>query len=286
MMNKTHSFAILGFTAIVWLVGAVATFSMARADEIASPWQLGHQSKARLVAGAARDAASGERLAGVEITMAKNWKTYWRTPGDAGGVPPGFDWSGSENIAQVEVLYPAPRRLVDKGGETIGYKGGVTFPVRVVPKEGSKPVRLVLVLTYGICLDICIPAETNLTLDVPAGDLPAPPPNVIAALAEVPRAAADRRTGDPKLEVLRPDAKGIAFDVSFSAAASAVDAFVEGPEGIGLSMPRRDGAPRDGRQRFIVEATADEVSQLKGKPLIVTLTAQDAAVEYRVPLAQ
>ena len=72
--------------------------------EIASEWVTVQASKVRLVAGW----RGTEVIAGVELQLGDGWKTYWRSPGDAGGVPPFFDWSGSENVKDTAVLYPAP----------------------------------------------------------------------------------------------------------------------------------------------------------------------------------
>src|SRR5436309_312013 len=80
---------------------------------------------------------AGNGIAGVELQLPEGWKTYWRTPGDAGGVPPTFDWSKSDNLASVKVLYPAPKRFSDRAGDTVGYKGTVVFPVEVIPKDAS-----------------------------------------------------------------------------------------------------------------------------------------------------
>ncbi len=91
------------------------------AAEIASPWVDGHSSRVRLVGGAS--------LVGIEIELPEGWKTYWRTPGEAGGVPPAFDWSGSKNLASAQVLYPAPKRFSDSSGDTVGYKGTIVLPV-------------------------------------------------------------------------------------------------------------------------------------------------------------
>ena len=51
--------------------------------------------------------ANGTHYAALEIMLAPGWKTYWRTPGDA-GIPPQFNWSGSENLSAVGVSYPVP----------------------------------------------------------------------------------------------------------------------------------------------------------------------------------
>ena len=53
--------------------------------------------------------------AGIEIKLQPGWKTYWRYPGDS-GVPPRFDFSGSENLKTAKVLYPAPHLFTDEAG--------------------------------------------------------------------------------------------------------------------------------------------------------------------------
>ena len=70
---------------------------------------------------------------GIHITMQQGWKTYWRVPGD-GGVPPSFDWSGSENVEAVKVMMPLPHRFTDENGEGIGYKTERDFPGRCEAK--------------------------------------------------------------------------------------------------------------------------------------------------------
>ena len=80
-----------------------ATVSQA-ADE--SPWSEDVRSASRIVAGSGKS-GDAQLRAGIEIKMQPGWKTYWRYPGDS-GVPPHFDFSGSENLKTATVLYPAP----------------------------------------------------------------------------------------------------------------------------------------------------------------------------------
>jgi len=103
---------------------------------------------------------------GLLISMQHGWKTYWRVPGD-GGVPPQFDWTGSENLETANVLMPVPHRFADENGEGIGYKSEVVFPVDVTPKDLSRPVMLALKMFYAVCNDICVPvqAEVKFRLD-------------------------------------------------------------------------------------------------------------------------
>ena len=63
------------------------------------------------------------------------------------GVPPHFDFSGSENLKKADVLYPAPHLFTDETGQSLGYKDTVIFPVVVSPQQatnrsGSREGRL------------------------------------------------------------------------------------------------------------------------------------------------
>ena len=104
---------------------------------------------------------------GIYITMQKGWKTYWRVPGD-GGVPPSFDWSGSQNVAATQVMMPLPHRFVDENGEGIGYKTEVVFPVDVKPIDPDRPVSLSLNMFYAVCNDICVPVQAQVKLEIDA----------------------------------------------------------------------------------------------------------------------
>ena len=118
---------------------ATAAWSQA-AEPASTDWHQGFNNRARLLAGrAVRDGRQG-LYAGVEIEMPNGWDTYWRSPGEAGGVAPEFDWKGSENLESAHVLYPAPRRLRTKAGDVVGYTDRVVFPVSVTPKDAGKPI--------------------------------------------------------------------------------------------------------------------------------------------------
>lgn len=127
--------------------------------------------------------ADGSHIAGLEMRLAKGWKTYWRTPGDA-GVPPVFNWSGSDNVASVDVIWPRPEVFYQNGMRSIGYSDRVVLPLRVQP-SASGAVRLDGELQIGICSDICVPL--SLTLDdvvLPGGG--SRDPSIAAALADRP----------------------------------------------------------------------------------------------------
>ena len=158
----------------------------------ATAWETVPHGAARLIAGAAHEAADGVWLrAGVEISLAPGWHTYWRYPG-ASGVPPSFEFAGSENVKSVTVLWPAPVVFADgAGSRSIGYVEHVVFPLRVVARDASKPALLHVDLRYAICRELCQPAEATLTLVLSAVVDPSASEAVLAAAeARVPRPVA------------------------------------------------------------------------------------------------
>src|SRR5215213_8372431 len=102
------------------LGGAVLCFTLvgAAVAQDASQWDGDARAAVRLI-GAARMNVDTMR-AGLQIKLGPGWKTYWRYPGDS-GVPPRFDFSRSENLGELSVLWPAPHRFTDDGGTSIGY---------------------------------------------------------------------------------------------------------------------------------------------------------------------
>src|SRR5438128_3775905 len=116
-------------------VGAASLVSGARAQD-SSQWQKDSHSAVRLVAGS----RSGPvMLGGIAIQLQPGWHTYWRNPGDS-GVPPRFDFSKSENLDTVTILWPAPKKFEDgAGGLSLGYVKQVVLPMRVIAKDPGKP---------------------------------------------------------------------------------------------------------------------------------------------------
>src|SRR3954452_13065139 len=140
MLPKMHVRTVAILTAN--LVAMMTLSLAARADDGASSWDGDQRGAVRLIAGERRnDGRAAIQRAGVEVRLAPGWKTYWRYPGDS-GVPPRFDFAASQNVKTVTVDWPAPHRFSDDSRITIAYKEDVIFPLRIVPQDASKPVRL------------------------------------------------------------------------------------------------------------------------------------------------
>lgn len=129
----------------------------------------------------------GQPLAAVVLTLAPGWKTYWRSAGE-GGLPPVFDWTASENLADITPLWPTPQVFDMDGMLSFGYRGQLVLPLAITPRDAGLPVTLQTTINFGLCKDICLPAEVTLTAPPFATALP-PSPMIAAALANQPMTA-------------------------------------------------------------------------------------------------
>jgi DsbC/DsbD-like thiol-disulfide interchange protein len=253
-----------------------------RALALESPWIDGYKTRARLTAGVTSAEAGSRLLAFVEIELPAGWKTYWRNPGDAGGLPPAFDWSKSSNLAAATVLYPAPKLMTDKAGNTFGYTDRVTFPVDIKPKDAGQPIKLALRLQYGICKDICVPAEAELELEIPSGTTDGPPPGAMDALASVPRGDGERRSGDPVLKRTEARLDGpkplLILETSFAGDASGAVVLLEAPDGLYVPLPAKTKDNGGGSLTFEADLSRDvDLAALKGKTITATLVGKNGA---------
>lgn len=263
---------------------AVSRSAPAVAEGLAAPWTEGFNNKVRLVAGRASASDQDPAYAGIDIAMPAGWKTYWRAPGEAGGVPPEFDWSGSENLSEALVLYPAPHRLIDKAGATIGYKDHVLFPVLLTAKDPSQPIALKLKAAYGVCKELCVPAEVELTISVPPKS--GVSSEIAAALPAVPHSAPVSGS-DPALSAWRIDMRNnkpvLVLEVA-DPGGTGGDAFVDEKSGIYLPLPKKISETA-GKTIYEVDLTDGvDIKDIKGKPVTVTLTGAKGQSEMAIAL--
>lgn len=130
---------------------------------------------------------NGHQMAALALSLSPGWKTYWRAPGEA-GIPPVFDWSGSDNVAAVRIHWPVPTVFHANGMQTVGYHDALVLPVEITPRDPSRPVSVRLRVDLGVCNEICMPATLAFRGELPAAA--APDPAIRAALAAQPQTAA------------------------------------------------------------------------------------------------
>jgi DsbC/DsbD-like thiol-disulfide interchange protein len=250
--------------------------------EDASPWQHDAHSAVRLLAGSRSGTVL---LGGIAIQLQPGWHTYWRTPGDS-GVPPRFDFSKSDNVEAVTVLWPAPHKFDDgAGGTSLGYLKQIVLPLRIVAKNADKPVTLRASINYAVCEKLCIPVDANAELAF-ASVASTEDGTLSEALNAVPKPA---NVGDPNpltvLDVKRDGKTNVLVDVS-APDSNNLSLFVEGPTpDWALPVPKlvEHGPPGIKRFTFELDGLPPGVSA-DGAALKLTLVGGDRAYEFNVNL--
>lgn len=130
--------------------------------------------------------ADGTYVGALRLTLQDGWKTYWRSPGDA-GIPPQFTWRGSRNIGEMSMTWPTPEVFSTSGYQTIGYHHQLVLPIEITPENPNRPVRVKGRMELGICKDVCVPSELSFDhqLSGDGGRNPA----IVAAIASRPYSA-------------------------------------------------------------------------------------------------
>ncbi len=249
-------------------------------------WAEQPMAKTRLIS-AGNAVGDGAELAfGLELQLQEHWKTYWRSPGDA-GIPTSLDWSGSSNVAGVRFLWPAPIRFTLFGLETYGYENEVVFPLQVRPERPGEPVTLRAHVTYMVCSDVCIPFDEQLSLALPAGDA-TPGPEGYRIESWRARVPGEGGKVGLALEGARLDGRIDAPELTVTATSripfQAPDLIVEGPPGYGFKSPKVTLAADGLSASFALPVSlGPQVSRpLEGSPLTVTLIDGRRAMEVQV----
>jgi DsbC/DsbD-like thiol-disulfide interchange protein len=271
--------AALGFATTI-LVSSLAI--EARAQD-ASPWQREGHSAVRLLAGSRSGAVL---LGGIAFQLQPGWKTYWRTPGDS-GMPPRFDFSKSENIEAVTILWPAPMKFDDgAGGNSLGYHDQIVLPLRIVAKNTDKPVTLRAAVNYAVCDKLCVPVEADVELaftSVASTEDSA----LFTALDTVPKPA---NVGDPNpltiRDVKREGKSAVLVDVVAPPEAGNINLFVEGPTpDWALPVPKLLEHSPPGVKRFTFELDGlPPDTNPEGAALKLTLVSGDRSYEFNINL--
>jgi suppressor for copper-sensitivity B len=252
--SKIRSAALCGIAA-VGLISLGFLSHSARADSSsdnapASALFRSPQSTAQLVSAVAGAGDLDSIPAAIHVVLQPGWKTYWRSPGDA-GYPMQIDVEGSANVDRVEIAWPVPHRFELFGLQTFGYGDEVAFPLFVTPKREGEPISVKAKLRYLVCETICVPQDAQLTLDVPAG--PAMPtgaaPLVNRFTSLVPQGA-ERLGWSVKQVALKSPTELVVDLASSSEAFVAPDAIVEGSADFYVGPPKVELSDGDRQARL------------------------------------
>ena len=185
------------------------------------------------------ETSNGTYMAGIQITLSEGWKTYWRAPGDA-GIPPLFQWIGSENIAAAAFHWPTPEVFDTNGMRTIGYHDSVVIPVEIQSID-SGPMRIKGQVEIGVCDNICVPVSLEFDSTV----LPDGGPNAViaGALIDQPLTAERAKVSDVHCDIaLQGDAITLTAHVDLPQIGANELVVVEAPQAwVSESITQRSG---------------------------------------------
>jgi suppressor for copper-sensitivity B len=244
-------------------------------------WSFGQKASARLVVSEIDE--QGLLSGGIEIVMPEGWHTYWRSPGDA-GIAPRFDFSGSNNVGPVTVLYPTPERRDDGLTVTNVYSDRVVLPISAQVEDIGENAYLSVAIELGVCAEICVPDSVTAAATVPAGErdsavdvllddvrakIPGQPDSGFAVTA------VERDGGTEKRPIFR--VRATVPDVSTA------ELFVEGPEGWASYRPERASSLGNDEVQWMVKfSRRGAAKSTDGAEIRVTLVSGGRAIEQVV----
>ncbi len=157
------------------------------------------------------------------VDLAPGWKTYWIDPG-ASGIPPTIDFSQTRGLGGATLHFPAPHRLGEDFSRANGYKQPVSIAFELAPKPQATIGPIEAQILLGVCSEICIPVQANLT---GASDTVADAVVVAAAFSALP----DRSGGIGRIRSAVAKGDVLTITAEYAEAAETPDLFVRGPDG-------------------------------------------------------
>ncbi|SDQ79982.1 protein-disulfide reductase DsbD domain-containing protein [Pseudovibrio sp. Tun.PSC04-5.I4] len=243
-----------------------------------SEWVIVQGGAVRLLR-ASEPNADGIYRGGIEFRLESGWHTYWRYPGEA-GIPTEASFVNSVNVAEAEVLFPAPETYNDGFSTSLIYTDKVILPVLIKRFNDGRPAVLNADLTFGICKDICIPGQAEVSMILPtksANDVVADK-LVQEAFAKLPIGQGDMPSQFSATKITGEDKdRTLTFTAKVPRGDKAPELFVEGPAGSYHGVPLL-GSVKKGKAKWSLpyNGLPEDVSKLD---LRLTLVTTDGAYE-------
>lgn len=146
----------------IFILGCIFSFifvGFGKALAATTQWHELGGGKARLIA--VKNPETNTVSGIIDVQLNKGWKTYWRSSGSS-GIPPEFNFGGSQNIQVTKIEFPVPKWLTLPGAQFYGYKDRVQFVFEGETYSDNSQLQLDMLI--GVCEEICIPATANFTI--------------------------------------------------------------------------------------------------------------------------
>ncbi len=101
-------------------------------------------------------------------TIAPEWHTYWKNPGDS-GESLSVDWTMPPGFVAGDLQWPAPHRINIGPLTNFGYSEKVVFLSTIAPPADltGKEVTLKADLQWLVCQELCVPETTTISVTIP-----------------------------------------------------------------------------------------------------------------------
>lgn len=256
-------------------------------------------SSARLIVGGIEtqgenDATVTTAQAGLDITLKDGWKTYWRSPGDAGFPLTIEPADAATNIESVSFDWPYPHRFVEEWGlEVFGFKHGLLVPVTLTLTDPSAETQAVLDIGYAVCSDICINEQQQVSVTIPAGFAgdAAQAKKLEQARADVPleNGGHGMTITDVRIREEAEDKGVLAVTVTREAGRfDAPELFIETPMA-GLRFPKADEEAGASAQEVVLTVPYEistPAKTLEGQDITLTLVDNGKAIEHSLTVPE
>lgn len=127
-----------------------------------------------------------------------HWHSYWIAAGT--GYPTALTWTLPEGFIAGDIQWPVPHTLKDSSGKIVGngYDGDNLLLVTITPPATLTPgstVKLAAKAEWLMCMDVCMPGDAKLELDLPVAAAAAIDANWTKAFADTRTKLPDTSTG-------------------------------------------------------------------------------------------
>ncbi len=212
--------------AVAAAIGLICLSPASPVMAASSGWAVNEGGRMRLIL--LPEGADGLRQGALVIEPKPGWITYWKEPGDV-GIPPAITPAPGAPYTVGSVGFPVPKVLMNGDMTDVGYDHPVTLPLSLTNAPNGTAVTLSAFV--GVCQNICIPFQADLTVPADPGGIASP---VEAALLSAARAQVPPGPS-PDFHVvghqLSSDRKELVVRLKMPEGADAPRAFVSGPSG-------------------------------------------------------
>tara|TARA_B100000686_G_C16804230_1_gene988642 strand:+ start:779 stop:2848 length:2070 start_codon:yes stop_codon:yes gene_type:complete len=153
-----------------FFVGFVVLFLFSNiGHSIESEWKGIEEAKVRIISPLSTTNMDEEITIGLQYKLKKGWKTYWKSPG-AGGFPQEINYNNSQNIKNINIIWPSPKQFSILEFISLGYENEVVFPIKIKLLNKFKETNINFDINFLVCNNICIPGDVSLNLILPANN--------------------------------------------------------------------------------------------------------------------